>query len=116
VKGTLKSRARLQQLFETGKRIRGRNALLLYSKLEGPWAFAFIAGKRLGGAVVRNRAKRRLRAAAAYALAKWTPSEGAQLVLLANARTLKVPFEALVEDLCQILAQSGCAAREAEKA
>jgi ribonuclease P protein component len=46
---------------------------------------AFVAGRRLGGAVVRNRAKRLLRAAAREAGAPWS---GFDVVLIARPSTV----------------------------
>ena len=115
VRGTIKSRTRLQQLFDTGVRIRGRNVLLIAGQDGGPAALAFIAGKRLGGATVRNRAKRRLRAAAAAALRDWPMAEGAQLVLVANTRTLQARFGDLVADIRRALVQAGQGSEQGQK-
>ena len=61
-------------------------------------AVGFTATKRLGNAVVRNRAKRRLRAVAEAVL----PSQGkagTDYVLIGRQGTLERPFENLLEDL-----------------
>ena len=58
----------------------------------------FTATKKLGGAVERNRAKRRLRAAAA-ALLPLYGLEGTDYVLVARAGTLVRPFAQILEDL-----------------
>jgi ribonuclease P protein component len=58
----------------------------------------FTASKKVGMAVERNRAKRRLREAAAAVL----PDEGLpghDYVLIARAETLSRPYAALLEDL-----------------
>jgi ribonuclease P protein component len=58
----------------------------------------FTASRKVGNAVVRNRAKRRLRAAAARLLtARGNP--GTDYVLIARAATPGRPFAALLEDL-----------------
>jgi ribonuclease P protein component len=58
----------------------------------------FTASRKVGNAVVRNRAKRRLRAAAARMLsAEGRP--GTDYVLIARATTAERPFAALVDDL-----------------
>ena len=62
----------------------------------------FTATKKLGGAVERNRAKRRLRAAAA-ALLPLYGVHGADYVLVARAGTLDRPFAKLLEDLAASL-------------
>jgi ribonuclease P protein component len=68
----------------------------------------FTASRRVGGAVIRNRAKRRLRAAAAAVL----PQHGrpqTDYVLIARAGTAERPFAALVADLRSALRRIGTA-------
>ncbi len=62
----------------------------------------FTATKKVGGAVSRNRIKRRLRAAADQIL----PENGkprTDYVLIGRAKTLLRPFDLLLEDLAQAL-------------
>ena len=62
----------------------------------------FTASRKVGGAVVRNRAKRRLRAAAAEILAlQGLP--GTDYVLVARQGTVSRPFAALKSDLAEAL-------------
>jgi ribonuclease P protein component len=58
----------------------------------------YTASRKVGNAVVRNRAKRRLRAAAARILAE-RGRPGTDYVLVARATTAERPFAALIEDL-----------------
>jgi ribonuclease P protein component len=58
----------------------------------------FTATKKLGGAVERNRAKRRLRAAAAALLPLYGLG-GTDYVLVARAGTLVRPFAQILDDL-----------------
>jgi len=58
----------------------------------------FTATKKIGGAVVRNRAKRRLREAARAVLPLYA-TPGCDYVLIARDATPERPFAALVEDL-----------------
>jgi ribonuclease P protein component len=62
----------------------------------------FTATKRLGIAVVRNRARRRLRAAAAEVLPLYGLA-GNDYVLVARAETLSRPYESLLSDLASAL-------------
>ena len=62
----------------------------------------FTASRKIGNAVARNRAKRRLRAAAA-ALLPLYGREGHDYVLVARADTLRRPFASLKEDLAASL-------------
>jgi ribonuclease P protein component len=62
----------------------------------------YTASRKIGGAVERNRAKRRLRAAAA-ALLPLYGREGNDYVLVARRETLTRPFEGLLADLAGAL-------------
>ena len=62
----------------------------------------FTASRKVGNAVVRNRAKRRLRAAAAEVLPQ-AGRPGTDYVLVARAGTVERPWRALVEDLQEAL-------------
>ena len=62
----------------------------------------FTASRKVGGSVVRNRAKRRLRAAAAEILAP-LGLPGTDYVLVARRDTVSRPFEALKSDLAEAL-------------
>jgi ribonuclease P protein component len=65
---------------------------------EGAVRAGYTASKRVGNAVVRNRAKRRLRAAAAAVLAERGKS-GTDYVLIARAGTGARPYGELLADL-----------------
>ena len=62
----------------------------------------FTASRKVGNAVVRNRAKRRLRAAAAQILAE-QGNPGTDYVLIARGATAERPYAALVADLASAL-------------
>jgi ribonuclease P protein component len=62
----------------------------------------FTASRKVGGAVERNRAKRRLRAAAAAVLPLYGLA-GNDYVLVARAATLTRPFDDLLADLAAAL-------------
>ncbi|MFT8242592.1 ribonuclease P protein component [Roseomonas sp. BN140053] len=72
----------------------------------GPLRVGFTATKKLGNAVVRNRAKRRLRAAAQDVLGG-APPEGWDLVLLGRDGTARRPYALLLADLRGALRQAG---------
>jgi ribonuclease P protein component len=69
----------------------------------------YTATKKIGGAVVRNRAKRRLREAARCLLAEAPP--GWELVLIAREATPTRRFATLVSDLSGALSALGVAQR-----
>jgi ribonuclease P protein component len=62
----------------------------------------FTASKKIGNAVARNRAKRRLRAAAAELLPLFG-REGPDYVLVARATTGDRPFQDLLSDITKAL-------------
>ena len=64
----------------------------------------FTASRKVGNAVRRNRAKRRLRAAAADVLAR-DGRQGTDYVLIARAATGERPYPELVRDLETALRQ-----------
>ncbi|MEE8535653.1 MAG: ribonuclease P protein component, partial [Kiloniellales bacterium] len=66
----------------------------------------FTASRKVGNAVARNRARRRLRAVVAEVLPVMGRA-GHDYVLIARAATVARPYPALVEDLKQALAGLG---------
>jgi ribonuclease P protein component len=68
----------------------------------GPVRVGFTTTRKLGGAVVRNRARRRLREAARLVLAEQS-LPGIDLVLIGREGTRARPFGDLLEDLRRAL-------------
>lgn len=66
----------------------------------------FTASRKVGGAVVRNRVKRRLRAAADLVI-KDHAEAGYDYVLIGRAETAQRPFTALLQDLETALKRLG---------
>jgi ribonuclease P protein component len=66
--------------------------------------FGFTATKSLGGAVMRNRARRRLKEAVRLA-APAAAVEGYDYVLIARSGTVQRPFTELIKDLERALAK-----------
>ena len=66
-------------------------------KSADPPRFGFTVTKKIGNAVIRNRVRRRLRAAAKAAALHGKP--GADYVLIARTAALTLPFDRLVTDL-----------------
>ena len=67
-------------------------------RAEGGFRVGFTASRRVGGAVVRNRARRRLRAAVAKAM-PGRARPGHDYVVIARKETLRRRFADLVGDL-----------------
>jgi ribonuclease P protein component len=66
--------------------------------INGTYRLGFTASRKVGGAVERNRAKRRLRAVAGKMLPD-SALERTDYVLIAKTSTLTRPFPMLLEDL-----------------
>jgi ribonuclease P protein component len=78
----------------------------------GAARIGFTASRKVGGAVQRNRAKRRLRAAAAATL-PLLAREGHDYVLIARTATLSRRFAELIRDLSKALAAAHAAMDQA---
>jgi ribonuclease P protein component len=94
-----------------GVAYRGRTCLLLALAAAGETTrVGFIASKRgVGGAVKRNRARRRLREIVRRRWAR-VPSHGYLLVFIASRRTLDAPHQLLASDVETLLAHAGALA------
>ena len=66
----------------------------------------YTASRKVGNAVARNRAKRRLRALVARVMPT-AAQTGCDYVVIARAATLTRPFDALIDDLSVALARVG---------
>jgi ribonuclease P protein component len=94
----LRRPAAVQSVFARGVRFANRRLILFVSEgEEGRRRCAFAAGKKLGGAVQRNRLRRRMREA--YRRERKEFLRGCDLVLLARPETGMASFE----DLCSAL-------------
>lgn len=80
--------------------------MLLWRRMPGPRAVGFAVGRRLGGSVVRNRARRRLREAYRRQRGLVAP-EGIRLCFIARQGALTSPFDQLVDAVAGALAQTG---------
>lgn len=110
MKGTLKSTQQITWLFENGSKFSSAGFLALsgviptQKKGSAPCRgrTAFVAGKKLGPAPLRNKAKRRLREAVAEAGVDWGLQD---VVLVARKGALTKEFSSLIADLQKLEAQ-----------
>ena len=100
----LKRRPEFLQVASQGQKA-AMPGLVLQARARGdadPIRVGFTASRKVGGAVQRNRAKRRLRAAVDQVLAT-EGRAGRDYVVIARAETVKRPFQLLVDDLGRAL-------------
>src|SRR5262249_37440095 len=82
---------------------------------EGPPRVGFTVSKKVGGAVERNRVRRRLREVVRLSLAERLHA-GTDYVLVGRPPTLDRPLERLVEDCASALGRLHKSGREARQA
>ncbi len=101
----LRRRADFEQVFASGKFVRGRAlAVRVLAGGEGPSRVGYAVGKRLDKrAVIRNRARRRLR----EAIRRTPVEDGYDVVVLARHAVLEDQFEALVGDVESVFRRAG---------
>lgn len=105
---TIKSSTEIDSIFGSGRRASDPLLILLVSKTpEGRGLMgrvAFIAGKRLGNAVHRNRVKRLLREAVRASDGPWP---GWDVILIGRAGTASARLEQLDSSLRRLLLKAG---------
>jgi ribonuclease P protein component len=91
-------------------RVHANHLLVVRTKPNGglPARFGVVAGKALGKAVVRNRVKRRLRAA----LDALAVAPGVDVVVSARGRAADAPYAELAASVRSLLAKAGVLARD----
>jgi ribonuclease P protein component len=97
----LRRRGDFQRVFDSGRRAHGRYFTIIAAPAQGPDSrLGIVASRKLGGAVVRNRAKRLIRQAF-----RTQPSPGApfDLVVIPKPALLDADSEALSLDFRQAL-------------
>ena len=103
MRGTVKSKAEIDSLFKTGRRFKAHGLILIASATPEQRGrsgrVAYIAGKKLGNAPTRNRAKRLLRHAVAQA---GGPVPGVDMVFVAQSRLLGMEYPR-IEVECKML-------------
>ncbi|WP_420403145.1 ribonuclease P protein component [Nisaea sp.] len=78
---------------------------------DGPLRVGYTASRKVGGAVQRNRARRRLRAVV-HDVLNTMAAPGHEFVLIARANTLSRSYDGLVADLRRALSKVGALKEE----
>ena len=107
----LRSSLEIAEVKASGRVFRGDHCMLLVLTQPGvPTRIGFIASKKgVGGAVERNRARRRLRE---ILRRRWPrlPLTGYRILVIAYRSTLNAPHQELASDLERLLATAGALA------
>ena len=106
----LKRRAEFLRVASKGRKAPSPGLVLQVLRRDDadPARLGFTVTKKVGNAVVRNRTRRRLRAAAREAL-RVNPATGVDMVLIGRDGTRGRRFDLLVADLCRTMAKLGAA-------
>lgn len=106
---TLQKPWQFEQVYRTGKKIDCKYAVLFYHRTGDPAAgpsFGFVASKRVGNAVKRNRAKRLLRDVARDIVERLIQRD-LWIVLVARSGIIETKSQGLLAELDQILIGAG---------
>ena len=92
----IRRRAEFQRVFDAGRRAHGRYLTIIAAPASGPDSrIGIVASKKLGGAVVRNRAKRLIRE---MFRTQSSPERPSDLVIIPKASALQVQPVEVVSD------------------
>ena len=101
---TITSSTEISRIFTTGKRLNGQAITLLVQTHESTHdprgRVAFVAGKKSGNAVWRNKAKRRMREIARSMGAPW---EGFDVVFIAKRSTTEQMYSKVLQQAENLL-------------
>jgi ribonuclease P protein component len=107
VRNTIKSTDEISSLFKTAQRVSTRSFVALVKRADEGRGLcgrvAFIAGKRLGSAPKRNKAKRLMREAARTTKIPWP---GIDVIFVARDGTASVSLGAMVGDMERVKRQA----------
>lgn len=88
-------------MYREGRRFPGSILVLYVRPTEGPRKVGITVGRRFGGAVARNRAKRRLREA--FRRVAGRLRDQGDLVLVARPQALTAPFDMVMSEMESLL-------------
>lgn len=101
----IRRRGEFQRVFDAGRRAHGRYLTIIAAPSSGPDSrIGIVASKKLGGAVVRNRAKRLIRE---VFRTQSGPETASDLVVIPKASALQVEAAEVVSDYRTTLRRLG---------
>lgn len=107
---SLRSSAEFSRAYRTGRRRRcGPVTVIVLAGSPGPATVGFVAGRQVGSAVLRNRAKRRLREAAARCALR----SDTVYVLIADQGVLTADFASLIRAINRCIGELSVAEERA---
>ena len=103
---TIKSKRDFERVFIEGRRANASRVRIIYMKDDGAdtGRVAFVAAKRLGNAVYRNRCKRLLREASR---ACGLPTDSWSVILFATRKTHDAQYDDIICDLRELMRRTG---------
>lgn len=101
----LKKKSEFKKIFETGKSIPGKYTVLIILKGSTKKKIGFIASKKVGNAVARNRARRLMREVIRLNLSHII--EGTQIICIARATIKGASYNDVEKSILQSLKRSG---------
>jgi ribonuclease P protein component len=115
---SLKLKKRIDHLFKSGGKAFGKNLMLRFERsteVDPPFQVVFAVSRKLGGAPVRNRIKRRLREALFLLLKEGKVKQtGFELAIIPKREVVDLDFSELAADLQSALKRLPKPARLAE--
>jgi ribonuclease P protein component len=112
---TLRKPSQFREVYSSGGKIEGKCAVVFYyhpGVAPGETQFGFVASKRVGNAVKRNRAKRLLREAARQTADRL--ADKTWIVLVARTGIFNASYQELLAELERQFAKAGLLRRDAE--
>lgn len=107
----LKSSKLLRETFEQGRSFAGRLMVMwIRNGDDASLRLGVVAGRTIGGAVQRNRAKRRLREA--FRLNRHRLQGKRDIVLMARNKLMKAPWDEVQSELIELAGKAGIFKKE----
>ena len=105
----IRARADFTATYETGRRYHGRLVVLFARAASGEGRLGITATRKVGGAVVRNRARRRVREVYRRWRVAAPGAPAVDLVVNVSARAARAPYAALAADVLALFDRAAAA-------